>query len=654
MGQIVQFGSVNTAALNVPQVLVQIVPPPYLYGGAQTNIGGVVGVATWGPVNAPVAYGNVAQGALVFGQTVNRLYDIMGASILAFAQGSTFLYGVRVTDGTDAAATIAVASTAALSATGTFTETSTNNFINNDALQIGSVTYTFQSALTNVAGHVLLGANFALSAANLLAAITLGAGAGTTYAAATVANTSATATSTATTIAVSALTPGTAGNSVPTVYTAAGTSAGTFGAAALSGGAAAIVGITLSGFYTGSTGNGIKATISSGTKASSFKLILSLPGYPIEVFDNITGTGNALWVAMAAAVNSGQSTARGPSALCTATAGAGTVLPSTSAATYSLSSGTDGATTITTSVLLGQDSLPRKGMYCLRNTNVSKAMIADLSDTTSFSTQDAFGLDIACEMIVCTPAGDTISSAATELSVAGVDSYSTTCMFGDWIYFIDTVNNVPMRLISPQSCKLGILCALSPQNSPLNKRINGIVGTQKSLTKTPYSSSDLQLLATARMDVIGMNPQVGTQYFNCLFGVNTSSNPVISGDEYTQMVYFLARSLFTIGGPYVGQVHTPDLETAFKTSIYQFLAGISVPVSQNGPGMLSTLSGGQPYSVTVDSTNNTQASAALGFLNAAVQCVFGPIARYVVINLQGGSSVVITTAPASQNATAIN
>lgn len=120
-----------------------------------------------------------------------------------------------------------------------FTQTSTNNFINNDTLNLGGKTYTFQTALTNVDGHVLIGANFASSVAHLVEAVTLGANGGTDYAASTSANGQVTVTAGSGTFTVSALADGTSGNSLATVYTAAGTAAGSFGASTLAGGAAA-------------------------------------------------------------------------------------------------------------------------------------------------------------------------------------------------------------------------------------------------------------------------------------------------------------------------------------------------------------------------------------------------------------------------------
>lgn len=56
---------------------------------------------------------------------------------------------------------------------------------NGQTVTIGSKVYTFQTVLTNVDGNVFIGASLTATLANLLAALNLTAGAGTTYAAAT-------------------------------------------------------------------------------------------------------------------------------------------------------------------------------------------------------------------------------------------------------------------------------------------------------------------------------------------------------------------------------------------------------------------------------------------------------------------------------------
>lgn len=111
--------------------------------------------------------------------------------------------------------------------------TFTNQPANNETVTIGTKTYTFQTVLTNVDGNVLIGANTAASISNLAAAINLGAGSGTAYAAATTANTQVAATAGATTLTITALVGGTAANSIATTETITNAS---WGGATMSGG----------------------------------------------------------------------------------------------------------------------------------------------------------------------------------------------------------------------------------------------------------------------------------------------------------------------------------------------------------------------------------------------------------------------------------
>ena len=69
----------------------------------------------------------------------------------------------------------------------TGTLTLTGNAADTETVIIGTKTYTFQDVLTDVDGNVLVGATASDSIDNLIAAITLGAGSGTLYAASTTA-----------------------------------------------------------------------------------------------------------------------------------------------------------------------------------------------------------------------------------------------------------------------------------------------------------------------------------------------------------------------------------------------------------------------------------------------------------------------------------
>ncbi len=501
---VVQQGSINTTALIVPDLYVQIVPPSVsLLNGLPTNILGIVGTATWGPANAPTIVGSMADYARQFGAIQARKYDLGTALAAAVLQGANNFRCVRVTDGTDVAASIVAQSTC----------------------------------------------------------------------------------------------------------------------------------ITFSSKYTGSLGNSATVTVAAGSQASTSKVTVTMPNLVPEVFDNIGSglSGNALWVAIANAINNGISGLRGPSQFIVATAGAGTTAPTLTS--YTLTGGTDGASTITSSVLLGQDTVPRKGMYALRNTNTSIAFLADCDDTTSFTNQVAFALSEGIYMIGVTPAGDAISTAVANKGTAGIDSYAFKYLLGDWVYFNDTVN-AQVRLISPQGFVAGRLANLSPEQSSLNKPLYGIVGTQKSYQNLTYSGAELQTLGLAGIDVI-TNPIPAGNMFGVRFGHNSSSNAVTNGDNYTRMTNYIAYTLNAGMGLFVGQLQSKTVRRNAAATISAFLDGMT---NQN---MIGNAQGTIPYSVQIDDTNNIQSRVALGYMQADVKVQYLSVIEKFLINVEGGQSVTI-------------
>jgi len=502
---VVQQGAINTTALLVPDLYVQIVPPQTQYlNGQPTNILGIVGTASWGPANSPTTVGNLAQYAAIFGPVMNRLYDLGTALACAVMQGAANFRAVRVTDGTDVAASIV--------------------------------------ALTNC--------------------------------------------------------------------------------------------ITFTSKYSGTFGNGITVSVSAGSQANTQKVVVAAPGLVPECFNNIGSglTGNALWVAIATAINTGTNALRGPSQIIVATAGVGVTAPAV--ATYTCTGGTDGVTTITSSVLLGVDTVPRKGMYALRNTQASVAMLCDASDSTSWTTQVAFGLSEGIYMIGVGPSGDTISNAATAKATAGIDSYAFKLLFGDWCYWLDTYNNT-LRLVSPQAFIAGLLSNLSPEQSTLNKQLQGIVGTQKSYANQQYSSAELQQLAAAGIDII-TNPVPGGAYFGARFGHNSSSNPMVHGDNYTRMTNYIAYTLNGGMGMFIGKLQSPTVRGQALATISSFLSNLEQQ------GMIGDANGGAAFSVVLDKSNNPDSRVALGYMQADCKVKYLSVIEYFLINVEGGQSVQIT------------
>lgn len=506
MGQIVPAGSINLAAQVVPGVTVQVLPPSTQFiNGVPTNKAGFVGSASWGPVNSPVNFGTPTAGQAIFGPLQPRLFDLMTPISIAAQQGANNFTGVRVTDGTDTAATVEVQ-------------------------------------------------------ANCLA---------------------------------------------------------------------------VTSKYTGSFGNGTKWTIAPGAQAGTFQVTVSAPGLVPENFNNIGAglAGNALWQAIANAINNGNTALRGPSQIIVASVGAGTAAPAS--ATLSLAGGTDGVANITTSIMVGVSTTPRTGMFALLNTGVSVAMLADLVDETSFPTQIAFGLSNGVEMVGVSVSGDQIATAVANKATNGIDSFGFKFLFGDWIFWLDTINN-QQRLVSPQGFAVGELVALSPQNSPLNKQMQGIIGTQKSLSNQQYSNADLQALIGAGIDVIA-NPSPGGAYFSLQSGHNSSSNPLQHGDAYTRMINFLAVTFLNGMGIFVGLLDSPSVQATLLATLSAFLDNLAAQ------GMIGNSQGTTPYSVFIDPALNPLSQLALGNLQISAQVQFLSVIENLIINVQGGSSVQVTS-----------
>lgn len=514
---IVAQGTLNLASLVVPELYVIIVPPQViLLNGTPTNVLGAIGTAAWGAVNTPILVSDMPSYVRAFGAPVSRKYDLGSQVATAVQQGAQNFRCVRVTDGTDTAATA-----------------------------------TFPASCNT--------------------------------------------------------------------YTA---------------------------LYTGSAGNALTVIRSVGSKANTFKTTIGVPGGVPEVYDNIAGTGNAFWLAEAAAINSGNGPLRAQSQLVVVSTGAGVVAPSTS--TTTLSGGTDGSLPgighITTTTLVGADTTPRKGMYALRGLGCSVLMLADADDSTQWTTIDGFALSEGMYAIQTGPSGDTIANAVTVKNGAGLDSYASKLMFGNWILWNDPFNTI-QRFVSPQGFVAGRLVNLAPQLTTLNKTLYGVVGTQLTTSQqgsfTTFSTAELQLLIQAGIDTITNPGAGGLVGWTCRSGHNSSSNAAVRGDNYTRMINFISATLNSGMGLFLGRTITPQLCLDVKATLNSFF------LAMLGQGMLgpSVDDRGLPFGVLCDlgpGTNNPPYQVKLGIFQTNVQVQFLSVVEEFLVFLEGGQTVLVT------------
>ncbi|GAN55255.1 phage tail sheath protein [Tanticharoenia sakaeratensis] len=500
MATIYQSGALNTTALVVPGMYVQIVAPSTLnINGVSTSRIGFVGTAGWGPVNKPVVIGGMNDYLSAYGPKQALTSDLGLAVNVAYLQGAADFRCVRVTDGTDTAATLT---------------------------------------------------------AN---------------------------------------------------------------------------GITFTGIYTGTQGNAISVQFAPAASGAGGTLTV---GHALLGTKAYTGVS---WAAIQAAV------AADAAALIVMSIGSSPTYAAIAAT--SLAGGTDGGTPSTTAFLgsAGSSTGSGTGMYALASQSCAFGVLCGLTDSTSWSTQAAFGLSNGIYMVTSGPSGDTISNGTTTFASSGATSYALKCMFGDWLWWNDDTNG--LMLIPPSLHAVGVMAGLGPQQSSLNKQLYGVVGSQKSgLASTgaslTYSSAELEALIDGDLDVI-CYPAPGGSYWACRAGINTSGTAVESDDSYTRLTNYFAESFATSLGTYIGATINATLFSDVRST---FLAFLSSCLSQ---GILGTTDGSTPYAVVCDVSNNPVSRTSLGYLQVDVQIQYQGIVKKFIVNLQGGSSVTVTTSASS-------
>ncbi len=640
-------GTLNTTALVVPNLYVQVLAPQVaLLNGVPSNILGVVGTATWGPTNQPLTVASFADQVRQFGYPQLRKYDMSTAVAMAIFQGANNIRCVRVSDGTDTAASASIGSSN-LTLTAKYTGTLGNQI--QATLATGTAATTWRITL-NIPGQIQeVFDNIASGIAS--ATVTAGTGYTSVPSATVTAPNIASGPQQQAIVSASLAITGTptvsaggAGYAVNDKITLA--NGVILNVASVSAGAVATVTVMSAGQLTGgavpTNPNAQVSTTGSGTGASFTlawglgPLVISVPG---QGYSSATvtlsgggGTGGSYaivcsyWGNMAVAINNDTSGIRAPSNIVVASGPTGTTAP-TAAPPVTLSGGTDGAGAVNGASLVGVDTTPRRGMYALRGTGCSIGMLADCDDWTQATYQVAYGQSEGTYMVGVTPSGDTITNAIAQKSSYGIDSYAYKVMFGDWLIWNDPYNNV-QRTISPQGAAAGLLSNLSVQNASLNKTLYGFQGTQRQLTGAPYSQAELSQLIGAGIDVI-VNPAVAGNIFACASGHNSSSNAVIQSDQYTRLTNYVAATFNAGLGSYVGKLNTADTWRQALTTVNAFLQ------SMQDQKQIVT------FTAVMDATNNPQNRVALGYGQMDVRVQYPGILEKFLLNVEGGASVQI-------------
>jgi uncharacterized protein len=645
MTQIIYNGQLNIPALTADGLYIQIIQPPGYISGVPTDVFGIVGGASWGPVNRAVHMGSPLDGQNAFGSlsaaSLTDPHDLATDIALAFGQAASQAviegWAVRVTDGTDTKSTVNIVSG---SASASETATLSGSLTIGDVLHLTATSGGILGSPVTVT-HTITNTDSFASCATALAAAINGNSALTT------AGISASAAGVVVTIVW---------NSTLSVTWSESVTGSATEVITLASGAGSTTGLTLTALYSGVLGNQIVVNVAAGAQANSATVVIAGPNGTNEIYPNISFTG--FWTSLLNAINNGLSNVRGPSGLVVASnANSGAGNPTFQS--YNMSGGTDGRSGIATSNLLGVDGFPGTGLYALRQLSppVGVVWICGLTDPTAWADALQFEQSEGCTFLAALPLGTSTASALSTVATNGIhDPGFAYCK--DWVYWYDPVNAI-VRLSAPNPVIGGEAASLAPQTSPGNKTVSLVLGTERINPWTggqPYTVSEVGQLESSGVMFV-TKPIPAGNVFGIRHGQTTSLSPVTAPFEWWRMTSYLARSFGAVMGVFVGQNQSQQpndpLRAAVSNQLNSFLQLLKSPAAGAGDGLgqiddynvVCTFSASQNPGLGI----NTPQSIAQHYLFAMARVRYLSSVRFFILSLQGGTTVVTVGASTGQN-----
>jgi hypothetical protein len=406
------------------------------------------------------------------------------------------------------------------------------------------------------------------------------------------------------------------------------------------------VGGTFTALYSGTLGNQISISVSQGNLSTLVNVtITGFAGSQPEVYPGLPNT-SAFWVAFESATKNGLPNVRGPSQLGTFTH-SGSPSAGPALVTTTLTSGTDGRSSVTTAQLIGTNaSAPVTGLYTLATVKplAGEVWCAGLTDTAGAANFLAACAAIPAHGQFSAPAGaaSNTSTMISTLQATGVASPFVSYT-GNWKYWYDPVNGI-LRLVPPYAFQGGTIGTLQPEVSPLNEPVFGVVGSERNNpngTPQPYTNVEIAALQQAGFLIVD-NPIPAGPTWGFITGTNTATNPAQSPVEYTRLTIFLGLSLLGVSGQFVGMNQSIRPNDPYRALVNHVL-------NEFGQGLVdANRVDAQSTTCKLAQTGspqdgiNTPATISQHYSYARVNYRYLSSVWYFVLSMQGGTTVITT------------
>ena len=305
--------------------------------------------------------------------------------------------------------------------------------------------------------------------------------------------------------------------------------------------------------------------------------------------------------------------------------------------------GFSGTATLPPNMIGSSGATPPTGIYTLGNLNppVAQFRLAGFGeasgDWAELSTVSAAANSLGAVTYVGFPIGD---NSATGTATALVN---TTGVF-DWEVvpvkdhqFWNDGTSGP-RFFPTAPFVMGYDLTLPPERSPLNGAILGTIGSYRDVSAgspAPYSNAEIGQCQSGGITLIA-KPSPGGNYegFNTAVNASASINLVTAPLEYATMTNFMAKSLAGLMGKYVGMLQSPiDPQDPTRAAVAAEL--------NNFGGTLVNARRLAAFAAVCDLSNNTATTIALHYLFAAVQAAYFASIWFFLLSFTGGTTVQV-------------